>query len=141
MILKRIQFTSTTWDKPRNVNSLGGNQTSVYVGQVVRHLKRGEVAEIGSLELDRQARMVLVRFVYSDGPNKGKPFRRLTVNDAIQPGEEADVLGLAYDDRTEFYFDEGPKAQPTAALTDQADGQAMRDPPPAKPIQQQGRGR
>jgi hypothetical protein len=106
MKLKRIQFTSTTWDKPRNVNALGGNQTAIYVGQKVRHLKRGQVAEVASLDLDRQARMVLVRFVLAEGPDAGKSFRRLTVNDAVQPGEEADALGLTYDDRTEFYFDD-----------------------------------
>lgn len=113
MKLKGVVFTSTSWDKPRNISALGGPQTAIWIGQVVRHTQRAEQARVVSLELDRQAKMVLMRLVYDGGPNDGKPFRRMTTNDNLRDFENCDVLGMFCDDRTLFYFDDDqPQGQP-----------------------------
>jgi hypothetical protein len=117
MKLKAAVFTSTTWDKPRNVPALGGNQTNIFVGQRIAHQFshiEGEPpypAEIVSMELDRQATSITIRLAYADGPKKGQPFRKMTVNENFKPWELADALTLRCDDRTMFYFDDEPAQQ------------------------------
>lgn len=111
MKLKRVSFTSTSWDKPRNIAALGGNQSNIYVGQVVHHTARAESAKVASLEFDGRTQQLMMRLVYASGPNIDKPFRRYTTNEAVQPGEECDVIGMFCDDRTVFYYDDEPAAQ------------------------------
>lgn len=105
MKLKRVDFTSTQ-DKQRHVRALGGYVAQVFVGQRVAAPAHGHFAEVASLELDRQAKQVIVRLVSTDGPNKGKPCRRMTTDEKVQIGQEADCIGLAYDDRAVFYYDD-----------------------------------
>lgn len=113
MKLKRVSFTSTSWDKPRNIPALGGNQNAIYVGQVVNHTARAESAKVESLNYDGSTSQLYMRLVHNGGPNDGKPFRRMTMNPQMQEGEECDVLGMFCDDRTLFYYDdEAPAATP-----------------------------
>jgi hypothetical protein len=105
MKIKGVQFTSTN-DKQRHLQPFGGYMTAIFVGQQVRNLKRQEFAEIASIELDRQAKLLLVRMVYADGKDKGKPFRTQTTNETIKPWEVADGVAIAYDERTVIYFDD-----------------------------------
>lgn len=156
MKLKRVSFTSTTWDRPRNISALGGNQSSIYVGQVVQHTARAESAMVASLEFDGRSQQLLMRLVYAgEGAKKGQPFRRFTTNEAVQPGEECDVVGMFCDDRTIFYYDleesDVATAPPAPAFDFErlerlvSDAIALQkapnllkqdDPPPAKPVQQ-----
>lgn len=111
MKLKRVSFTSTTWDKPRHIPALGGNQNSIYIGQTVGDTHRNESAMVASLEFDGRSQQLLMRLVYAAGPKKGQPYRRFTTNQAIQSGEECDVMGMFCDDRTQFYYDDDPGQQ------------------------------
>lgn len=126
MKLKRVDFTTTN-EKQRHVRALNGYVSSVFVGLQIGHLKRGEVAEVSSLTFDRQSQQIILRLVYASGPKKGQPFRRMTTDDNIQTGQEADCIGLAYDDRAVFYYDDETETKP----------QQESDPPPAKPIEKQ----
>lgn len=107
MKLKRVDFTSTQ-DKQRHVRALGGYVAQVFVGQTVSTPAWNHFAEVASLELDRQAKQVIVRLVHTQGPDKGKPCRRMTTDQTVQTGQEADCVGLAYDDRAVFYYDDEP---------------------------------
>ena len=138
MKLKRVDFTSTQ-DKQRHIRALGGYVAQVFVGQQVSTPAWNHFAEVASLELDRQAKLVLMRLAHTQGPDKGKPCRRMTTDQTVQTGQEADCVGLAYVDRAVFYFDDEQKAQPHLPQASQANQDA--DPPTAKAIQQQGRGR
>lgn len=133
MKLKRVDFTTTN-EKQRHVRALNGYVSSVFVGLQIGHLKRGEVAEVSSLTFDRQSQQIILRLVYASGPKKGQPFRRMTTDDNIQTGQEADCIGLAYDDRAVFYYDD--EENRSAPQTDTKPQQES-DPPPAKPIEKQ----
>jgi hypothetical protein len=133
MKLKRVDFTTTN-EKQRHVRALNGYVSSVFVGLQIGHLKRGEVAEVASLTFDRQSQQIILRLVYASGPKKGQPFRRMTTDDNIQTGQEADCIGLAYDDRAVFYYDDDQQSAPPQTETKP---QQESDPPPAKPIEKQ----
>jgi len=131
MKLKGVTFTSTSWDKPRNIAALGGNQTSIFVGQIVRHTARAENARIASLEFDGKRQQLLMRLVFDgqglNGEKDGEPFRRMTVNQDVKDFEKCDVLGMFCDDRTLFFYDDEPgdvaQAKPAQQQPAQQNGQ------------------
>src|SRR5512139_4044333 len=120
MKLKRINFAPTVNSNPRSISALGGNRTECYVGMRVLHPQYvdeqegqhpHEAAIVSSMELDRQAGLVFIRQVYAEGTKAGQPYRRQTCNRTCQPGEEADCIAVAYDERCVLYFDDEQPAQ------------------------------
>lgn len=94
----------------RSIPGFNGKQTEIYVGQELRGIHGRPPGTVTSLELDRQAGMVMVRAIDSEG----KPYRCWTNNQTPREHEYGDFIGVPLEGSTVRFIDDDatPKAQP-----------------------------
>lgn len=112
MKVKAIVFGKGNYQDQRFVPGFQGMQFGIRVGQECIDPQGRGKSVVSSLELDRTARLVLVRRQYAEGDKQGQPYRLWTCNTEVKPWDEADALAVAYGDDVKLIMDDEPAAQP-----------------------------
>lgn len=100
------------YEKKREIPGIYGTCSEIYVGQQVRGSHGRNPCVISSLELDRQAQMIIIRKTSDGGdPAKVKPDRCWTNNQAVEDRHLGDACGIIVGDATLVFEDEQPQAK------------------------------
>ena len=103
----RSMIFGSDYRTQRQIPGINGAQTEIYVGQELKGIHGRNPGVVTTMELDRQAGVVMVRAIDSEG----KPYRCWTNNQTPKPHEYGDAIGVPVEGSTLRMEDDQPAAQ------------------------------